>query len=482
MIKDNSESLLSALQREGYGLPAYCGGRGDCGKCKVRLLANLPEPKEQEIRLLPKKEREEGWRLACLVREAGEYELELPDIREIELESEEIHVAEAADESSCALAVDIGTTTLAMSLMDRIKKQVIRTVAGINHQRRFGADVLSRIDAANRGQGKMLQRLIEDDLNTLCRNMGAGECIEELSMPVIISGNTTMEHLLQGLSCQGLGVYPYKAEDLTMHAYKNMTILPGISTYVGADIVSGIVACGIDQKEELSILVDLGTNGEMVIGNRDRIMVASTAAGPAFEGGNISCGSPGIPGAIDTVEIKNGTAQITTIGGECPAGICGSGVLEIVYEFLKGGLMDETGLLNENYFDKGYCLAEGITFSEKDIREVQMAKSAIRAGIDILLTAFGVTPDQVDRLYLAGGFGQKLNCVKAVGIGLFPEELSDRILAVGNSSLKGAALLAMDPAFSERFQRVADISEEIHLANHEMFQDLYMKHMFFPGE
>lgn len=514
-VKDK-QSLLDALRNEGFFLPANCGGQGRCGKCKVGILAvDDGCPDKQEVL--------RDWRLACQVCEEGIYQVEIPDYEEDEVwaagicKGDEVFVSlaisdsdredmasvktedgtairrgnDSISEGKTALAVDIGTTTVAACLIDTVTGEVLRTATGINHQRVYGADVLSRIDAANRGEGGKLQELIIQDLNSICHKLKIAENEHEegnvltedilnLTMPVIIAGNTTMEHLLQGLSCRTLGLYPFEAVDISLHRYHNMTILPGISTYVGADIVSGIISCGIDQKDEVSILVDLGTNGEMVIGNKDRILVASTAAGPAFEGGNISCGMAGIPGAIDRVAIEYGKARVSSIANRKPVGLCGTGVVETVYELFKEGIMDETGLLDDPWFDQGFPLTDDIVFTSKDVREVQLAKAAIRAGIEILIEAYGIRYDQIDKLYLAGGFGLKLDGKKAAGIGMLPEELSDRIVAAGNTSLKGAVIFAKDTRSRNRFEQVIDISKEINLSNHSRFNDLYIEHMFFP--
>ena len=541
---DHKQSLLDGIRSAGYFLPADCGGQGRCGKCKVRILA-VASDGEREISLggeagipagrmvlavtakdadcLSKEDLSGGWRLACLVRGAGSFLLDIPDYNEdevfavgysgepdtpvsrdsakedeagrkpVEKEAKTDSLQGIDSKENLALAVDIGTTTLAACLIRPDTGEILGTATGINHQRVYGADVLSRIDAANRGEGEKLKDLVIGDLNSLCQKLGLTEdvcnrtpyfnkSIFDLTMPVIISGNSTMEHLLQGLSCKTLGLYPFDPVDISLHAWHNMTILPGLSTYVGADIVSGIVACGIDRRQELSILVDLGTNGEMVIGNKDRILAASTAAGPAFEGGNISCGMAGIPGAIDRVVIDKGQVRVSTIAGKKAVGLCGTGVIETVYELKKEGYMDETGLLADPWFDQGFPLADHVIFSAKDIREVQLAKAAIRAGIEVLLKAYGVSADQIDRLYLAGGFGLKLDGEKAVGIGMLPEELKDRILAVGNTSLKGAVLFATDPKISRRFDHVIKISKEITLSEHDQFNDLYLEHMFFPEE
>ena len=478
-IKKN-RSLSEQLRDRGYYSPAWCGGRGLCGKCRVRFCGKAPKAGRQDEAFFTEQELKEGFRLACSVYAEGTYEILMEDLQEEKIEAADLFYGsgEASDTACRALAIDIGTTTIAASLLDTKKKHVIKTVTGINHQRVFGADVLSRIDAANRGEGKKLQEMVLSDMSSLCRELGAGSQVTGLDIPVVISGNTTMEHLLQGLSCESLGVYPFTPVDISLHTFKNMTILPCISTFLGADIVSGMIACDMDRKDEISILVDLGTNGEMLIGNRHKILAASAAAGPAFEGGNITHGMAGIPGAIDTVLMKEDHVRVTTIGGETPAGICGSGVIETLYELKKEKMIDETGLLGKAYFDKGYPLAPDIIFTQRDIRMVQMAKSAIRAGIEILLDAYGVNYDRIDRLYLAGGFGQKINCAKAVGIGMLPEELAGRITPIGNSSLEGAVLYAMNQAPAERFTKAAEISEEISLSEHDLFNDLYMKYMF----
>lgn len=500
--KDGVLSLLDLLRAEGHYLPAYCGGRASCGKCRIRITEAAPPPTEEESCLLSRDELTRGWRLACCVRDVGEWEVELPDYSEEEIEAAGIPVEDSHrndgddsrtegevtpvisdEDQDYALAVDIGTTTLAACLVrkgtgEEDKPEPVSTVTGINHQRVFGADVLSRINAANEHKGGELQRIIKEDLDGLCGKLGPAERLQDFKIPVIISGNTTMQHLLQGLSCSTLGTYPFDPVDISLHKYENMTILPGISTFVGADIVSGIVACGMDRKEKISIYVDLGTNGEMAIGNRDRILATSTAAGPVFEGACIRCGTAGIPGAIESVRIAHGRTQVSTIGNLAPTGICGTGVLETLYELRKAGFVDETGLLTDEYFDEGFPLAEGIRFTQGDIRETQYAKAAIRAGIEILLNSYGISWDQVDRLYLAGGFGKKIDVEKAMGIGLLPEELKDRVTAVGNASLAGAALYAADPSAEERFIHVKEIAGEIHLANHKDFQDLYVNYMF----
>ena len=323
-------SVLQALQAQGEYILAPCGGNGTCGKCRVRFVQNPPAPSQADRKVLTEAEIAAGVRLACRTAavNGAVIEIEAGDEKQMHVasgfslngtpgqnpgqketeeggisgqthgNSEPAQKVPAASEGEIMAAVDIGTTTIAMSAVDTGSGRILGTSTGINHQRSWGADVISRMEASNQGKGGLLQKSIRADLDLLREKLGLAQ-----DTRMIISGNSTMEHLLQGLSCHTLGVAPYTPVDISLHEYENMTILPGISTFVGADIVSGIVACGIDQSEEICILVDLGTNGEMAIGNRDRIISASTAAGPAFEGGNISCGVAGIPGAVSSVEI-----------------------------------------------------------------------------------------------------------------------------------------------------------------------------------
>lgn len=484
------ENLLLLLQQKGEYLPAYCGGNGKCGKCRVRFAANAPDPTPKERELLQTDALADGWRLACevCIEDAVAIEMdEAGDEREIFSETGfdpaaaglvpewEKKPALPDGVTASVVAVDIGTTTLAASRVEKAAGTVVQTVTSVNHQRAYGADVITRIKAACEGNGDQLQQSIIGDLRTMVGKLG----LDFAKTQLIISGNTTMGHLLQGYACDTLGVAPYRPVDISLHTWQNMEILPGISTFVGADIVSGIMACSMDRREEISLLIDLGTNGEMVIGNKDRLLATSTAAGPAFEGGNIQCGVAGIPGAISSVEIVGKHPVVATIGGQAPIGLCGTGVLEAVCALQKAGLIDEMGLLDEAYAQNGYPLAGAVCFTAKDIREVQLAKAAIRAGIEVLIGEYGIGYDQVDRVYLAGGFGQKVNVAKAVAIGLMPGAFLKKTVAVGNSSLAGAVMVARRPRLAARFAEVADMAEEIALAENEDFNDLYMDHLFF---
>lgn len=485
LLPEKEGSLIELLRDEGIPVHADCGGRGVCGKCRVQFLQGAPGATEQDLSLLSEAMIRDGWRLACraVIREECIIVLPAADEDLMSISTgftggglTQTHAGEG-DAPSC-VALDIGTTTIAA--VSILKDGTVRKAAAcVNHQRAFGADVLSRIDASNKGSGPALQRSVLSDIDQILRDLGVNT---KPDIPLVISANTTMQHLLQGLPCESLGVSPYTPVDISLHAWRNMTMLPGISTFVGADIVSGIVACGMDESDDLSILIDLGTNGEMVIGKKGRMLCTSTAAGPAFEGGNISCGTAGIPGAVCSVRITENGPVIRTIENTDPVGICGSGVLEITCELLLAGLIDETGLLDDEYFDDGYPLSEDVRFTQQDVREVQLAKSAIRSGLEVLLNEYGADYSDVKHLFLAGGFGEKINVRKAVGIGLLPRELEEKTQAVGNSSLKGAVLFASDPGIRERFVKISRETQEVSLAASPLFQELYMDHMFFPED
>ena len=398
-------------------------------------------------------------------------------------------------EKKFGIGIDIGTTTIAMQLTDLENGEIIDTFSTINKQRSYGADVISRIESSNKGKKEELRQCIVKDLTE-----GIGRWINPDTAlqieHIVIAGNTTMIHLLMVYSCETLGVYPFTPvniktiyttydkllEDSTWNI--PIVIFPGISAFVGGDIVAGLLTCNFADDKKLKLLIDLGTNGEMAIGNSRKIIAASTAAGPVFEGGNITFGTGSIPGAICNVNITEGECHVKTIAGKPPIGICGTGVIEAVCELFKEGIIDETGLLREEYFEDGYPLvysnsSDKLVFTQKDIREIQLAKSAIRAGVEILLRRYGVSYEDIDTVYLAGGFGYKVDVRKAMKIGLLPKEFDGKVQAVGNSSLSGTVRYICDKDAIKHIAHILDTSHEINLSNDMDFNELYVKHMYF---
>lgn len=495
------ESLLEAMVRQGIYVSAACGGRGTCGKCKLQLSEGELEITAFDRAKLSEKELQEGYRLSCKAYPVSDCTVRLVSGNEEDFEiiaGNQSPAGEKADyQEDCAVAIDIGTTTIAVSLVGLRDKNTLKTFSTVNKQRAYGADVIARIQASNAGKKEALRESIRKDLTGGIISVieGAGIAKEQVKK-IAIAGNTTMGHLLMGYSCETLGVYPFTPVNIaettlpfkevfgTDYLKAPVTLLPGISTYVGGDIASGLLACDFDRIEHPCLLIDLGTNGEMAIGNRDRIIVTSTAAGPAFEGGNISCGVGSVAGAICNVDIIGDSPDCRTIGGSTPIGICGTGVIETVSELVRNKLVDETGLLSEEFFEAGYELAKDrdgkeITFTQRDIREIQLAKAAVRAGIELLIGRYGIGCDDIDTVFLAGGFGYKMNIGKAVGIGLIPQELTGKIKAIGNSSLSGAVRYLTEEAAHERMEHILSISTEINLSNDKAFNDLYVDFMYF---
>lgn len=497
----DGRTILEMLTAEGHSYSFPCGGRGSCGKCKICVVDGDVPPSKADEAFFTKEQIEEGYRLACqavpvtdcTVRLCGWEEIEKGEA-EILSKISEAQVGKKTGDGKDYIAIDIGTTTIAVSLVDGVTGKSARVYTAMNRQRSFGGDVITRIAAACDGKGGQLQQLIREDLLNGIREVFTRS--GRNAAGIAIAGNTTMGHLLMGLSCETLGTMPFTPVDISMRTLRfeevfgvneydiPVLLLPGISTYVGADIAAGMLSCGFDETEEVSLLIDLGTNGEMAIGNKDRILVTSTAAGPAFEGGNISCGMASVAGAICNVSIEETNVKITTIADNSPAGICGTGAIAALSELLRLEYVDETGLLDEDYFEDGFLLCQSadgapIVFNQKDVRQMQLAKAAVRAGLETLLLRYGVDYDGVDHVYLAGGFGYKMDLEQAVGIGLLPEELKGKVQAVGNSSLSGArdALLLEDAP--KRLQHICALAEEVNLSMDKEFQELYVEHMMF---
>lgn len=502
------ESLMEALLREGYYISAVCGGTGRCGKCRIRVLEGKAAITTEDEKFFSQEELAEGWRLSCMLyptedltilfilRDETDYDV----VSDYQAEQVFLEKTDSHHDSrrEYEIAIDIGTTTLAFQLIDRKSKDIHNTVTSINSQRKYGADVISRIQASMDGKKEELRKSIQNDLkNGIQKLLTECEVAQEQLVRIAIGCNTTMGHLLMGYDCNSLGIYPFTPvnvsfirgtiqEILKMDGDAEVELLPGISTYVGGDIVSGLYACDFDKSDDICLLVDLGTNGEMALGNRSKILVTSTAAGPAFEGGNIEWGTGSVAGAIRSVKIKNKRAQVQTIMEKAPIGICGTGVIETVAELLQEGLLDETGLLDEDYFDEGFPLSQTmdgqeIVLTQKDIRELQLAKAAVRAGIETLLLRYGIQKEQVTRVYLAGGFGYRLDIQKAIAIGMLPAEFAGCTQAVGNSCLAGTIKYLRQEQDDETLQKLVDIAEEINLSADKDFNEKYMDAMMFEA-
>ena len=511
VIQEES-SLLSGLQLAGQEVLAPCGGNGRCGKCKVQVVeGELPITTQDRV-FFSQEELEQGWRLACEAVPTNDLTIRLgwENEQQMQVQSEfkgnmdvsHIKIADYATENIrfkeiYGIAIDIGTTTLVVQLVNLSNGQILGTHTGLNHQRSYGADVISRILAATQGKEHTMTTSIRNDLSNLIEQLCMDNHVEmEQIVRIVMAGNTTMIHLLMGYPCDGLGRVPFTPYEIgTIHVSSKdifedtrleaeVWICPGISAFVGADITSGICALEMEKSEEICLLIDLGTNGEMALGNKEKLLVTSTAAGPAFEGGNITCGIASIPGAICNAEFENDKLVIKTIQNAKPMGICGTGVIEIIAALVKKGIIDETGLLDDMWFEDGYpvaigCNGEHIVLTQEDIREIQLAKAAVRGGIETLLHHYGITADQVEHVYIAGGFGYALDHEKTVRIGMLPTEFSGKVKAVGNSSLGGAVKMLLDEDAISDAEKIVDFVQKVDLASNEVFQKEYIDAMNF---
>ena len=498
LVIKEEQSILDSLIKHDQSFSSICGGNGKCGKCKIKILQGEIPATDFDRHFFSDTELEEGMRLACKAYPTDEIIFKVcfknEENFQVITENFSQEMKQFSVTENLGIAIDIGTTTIALQLIELDKNNIIKTFTTINHQRKYGADVISRIKASGEGKKKILSQSVISDLLTGIEYLIADITTEIKT--VVISGNTTMIHILMEYDCEGLGKYPFIPENTEyietsfeeiFHSKvlsAKVKILPAISAFVGGDIVSGLYACDIAMSDKYSMLIDLGTNGEIALGNCEKILVTSTAAGPAFEGGNITHGIGSIEGAISNVSIKNTKAEIITIANKIPVGICGTGVIETVAELVKEGLVDETGCLDEEWFEDGFFLAKSmdgkdITFSQKDVREIQLAKAAVRAGIETLFLRYGISKDQIYKVYIAGGFGYKLDCTKAIEIGMIPQEFSGKIEAVGNASLQGAVKILVDDQGYEKLQIIKRISEEINLSADKDFNQLYMEYMYF---
>lgn len=404
------------------------------------------------------------------------------------------------------VAIDIGTTTVVVYLLD-LSRGEIDVASTMNPQAKRGADIISRIDYASNGGLKELQALIIEEINSLIRQLCERQGIESRDIyDITVVGNTTMLHLFLGVSPQYIAVSPYipvfnkpilvEAQDLGIDINPNgiCYILPSISGYIGADTVGAILSTGLYKKDGVKLVLDIGTNGEIVLKDGDKLFSCSTAAGPAFEGAKITYGMRGARGAIDHVSIDDGDIMVHVIDDVEPIGICGSGLLDAIAVMLELGILDETGRivkpsgsLFERFVREG---SKGLEFvleahnreipiNQRDVRELQLAKGAIRAGIEILLEEAGRTYSDIDTIYLAGAFGTYLNPESAVKIGLLPNISLSKIHSVGNAAGEGAKLALIDKDFRKIAEDISKKVKYIELSSREDFQEKFMNFLYF---
>ncbi len=463
-----------------HGVEFPCGGRGKCRRCRVRVLAGELPPTPDDQRLLRSEDIGAGWRLACHARATADVTLDIAQWDAAILADDTAF--EFTPRDGLGIAVDLGTTTLVAQLVDLCTGRVLAVRTGLNPQAVHGADIMTRVEYAVRDGGQpALERLIRERIGEMaCALLPAGARVERIT----IAGNTVMHHLFCGVDVEPLSHVPFEPENDGLIAFDaaelgwqtggTVAFLPCLGGFVGSDILAGVLAAKIHAGDALLGLIDLGTNGEIVFGNRDRIVCASAAAGPAFEGGRISWGMRAATGAIVEVAASEGALSCTVLGGGDARGICGSGLVDAAAAALELGLVQPGGRVANGPIP----LAGPVALTQRDIRELQLAKAAVAAGIRIILDRLGRKAEEVERVYLAGAFGNYVNRTSARRIGLFdfPEE---KIEPAGNTALLGAkmALFADDLSYAPVRSQV----EHIGLAADPAFQETYVEQMAFPA-
>lgn len=482
--------FLSLLKMHGFSL-VCCNGKGTCGRCRILFEGQrAPLPVAADRIAFSAEELRQGYRLACMHRVQGDCTVRVEFVESRAVEAVTVHAGGIRDGSEGTakggstangamadrreeylIAVDLGTTTVAMQAVaaDSLRElgqggglRILGEYSCMNPQRRWGADVISRLQAAERGEAgelaEAVRAVLEEGIERLCRELGRAP------ESIWLAGNTSMEHLLMGLDTRTLGRYPFtpvclqemclpgrrgKDGDLgqEIHLPPEIRLLPGISAFVGADITAGLLACGFAESGGCRLFIDLGTNGEMAIGRGDRLICTATAAGPAFEGG-------------------------------AGANVPGTDMIALLAEMLEGGVIDETGLLQEPFFDTGWQKGE-LRITQQDIRGLQIAKAAVCAGVELLIEAMGTDVSGIDRVFLAGGFGYFLDVEKAARIGLFPPQLAGKVAAVGNTSLLGACLYGGDKSLREKAEAMCRRAEVLNLAELPGFEQKYLDRLNF---
>jgi uncharacterized 2Fe-2S/4Fe-4S cluster protein (DUF4445 family) len=485
--------LQDVLFAQGVEFP--CGGRGRCKGCRVKVLKGILPVGEEEKKMLTDAELAGGWRLACRHSIAGDLKLELAQW-EMPILSDQ-STFKFTPREGLGVAIDLGTTTIAAQLLDLRNGNVLAVGTALNMQARHGGDIMSRVDFALRGGQAELQRLVREQLGGMASQLlsnhaklcptwdkvsDAGNDLNK----IIIVGNTVMHHLFCGVNIAPLAGHPFEPQQPGRFQFSPgqlewnlpektvVEFLPCIGGFVGSDILAGIVATGLHESRGLMVLMDLGTNGEVVVGNHERLLCTSTAAGPAFEGARISMGMRAATGAISEVRVQNGAVACRVIGGGAPRGLCGSGLVDAVAAGLELKWIQSNGRMT---LDGSMPLAGPVSLLPADVRELQLAKGAIATGLRMLATRFGATLDDIQQLHLAGAFGNYISRASAQRIGLLRLPIN-RIVPAGNTALLGAKRALFEKATA--WDDIASRVEHIALNEDAEFQDIYAGEMRFP--
>lgn len=605
VVVPRGETVLRAAAVAGIAIDSVCGGKGTCGKCRVRAYHGLDEPGEAEGAALSPGELKGGIRLACLARILADTSIDIlgvpapvsevaaarrkarlevgrrpplrPSTSKVRLPSAEFRLRQGAShlelarmalserghriasadlealkqlydalqaqtecitavlsggqvaavepgdttQSLYGLAVDVGTSTVVGYLLDLRRGTQVAACGLSNPQAIHGQDVISRIHYAMQSRHGLreLQAEVMGAINSIVARVAEDGGVDKRSIyEMTVVGNTCMLHLLLGLSPVGLALAPYRAvttEATTLTASTlgieinpsgRVHILPSVAAFVGADTVGVVLATGLHRSPTMRLAIDLGTNGEMVLGSRERLLCCSAAAGPAFEGGHIRQGMIAAPGAIERVTL-NGEVSVTTIDGASPRGICGSGLIDALAEMLRCGIVqpagrmvspemartmlpqelarrvrrDEEGLHFVLVEGSGACHGQPLAIYQKDVRQLQLAKAAVRAGVEVLKVELGISDSDLSEVLLAGAFGSYVNKENAAAIGLLPAVPLERVRAVGNAAGMGAKWALLSTGARRQAELIARRARYIELSARPDFQEHFMAAMDFPA-
>lgn len=527
------DNIMELAQKAGVQIDVPCSGNGTCGKCRVRLISGgLDVEKNMK---LSEEDYEDGWRLACQSRVNSDAVIWVPasagafksDIQTADLSSEEelktyenaleevfaSGLSRGCTETGYGIAIDIGTTTVTGAMLDLATGDVMAKTSLGNGQIRYGADVINRIIQQGKtgGREKLQKAVREETVVPLMKNLCKGAGVEaEAVTRVVIAGNTTMEHLFVGADGESIRLEPYVPEFLELHGKTAgelelpvnpaapVIFAPNVGSYVGGDITAGTLTTMLWNREDLSLFVDLGTNGELVFGNGDYMLTCACSAGPAFEGGDISCGMRATTGAIESIKIDEETMEptLTIIGeGAKPAGLCGSGLIDTISELFRCGIIDARGkfakegkrIKREEYVSS-YILAfadESATGRDVEINEVDIdnfvrAKAAIFSAIRAMLNAVDMTIDDISKVQIAGGIGSGISIENAISIGMLPKQPVDKYEYIGNSSLTGACAMLLSDEATEKVFDLGRNMTYLELSTHPGYMDEFVAACFLP--
>lgn len=514
------DTLLSAVQSIGVELQAVCAGNGTCGRCKVRLVSgHLSEPTPEELSHFTSESIQTGHRLACQALALSDVALDIPPdsltaVQRVQLEGVESRLQvdrtfppEWSKQGTPVLgiAVDLGTTKIAGYLVDLQTGETLAKQGVMNPQILHGEDVIGRISFASRSLdgGRHLQQTVVQAINelshSLCKEVGTSH---SQIFEAVVAGNSVMHHLFAGLPVEQLGkapflpastrplFFPTSQVGMLLENHANIYTPPNIAGYVGGDHVAMLLGVDINEAEEPTLGIDIGTNTEMTLKANGRLLSCSCASGPAFEGAHIRYGMRAAPGAIERVVIHKGSVQYYTIDRRPAVGICGSGILDAIAALLDAGMMDERGKFRQNApgvrLNNGNCefvLVDKtaaadqveIVLTQQDVSEIQLAKAAIRAGIDVLLDTGGVEAKDLKKFLIAGAFGSYLDPRSAVRIGMFPHIALDRVRQVGNAAGLGARQMLVSVTKRREAEELARHVQYMELATHVQFQEKFAK-------